>query len=388
MMDWIEVELGMVAEIQTGPFGSLLKQDKYISGGTPVITVGHIRDFRISDFDFPSISVKDKEKLAKYMVKEGDILFTRIGSVDLSAYVGRDKEGWLFSSRMLRIRAKHQINSRFLAYYFQQDSFRVYIRNIAAGATMPSINTGILKSIPIAYPGLKEQESIASILTSLDDKIDLLYRQNQTLEKLTETLFRQWFVERPSRAWKEQTLSSIATFTNGLPCQKYPPRNDSDKLPILKIKELRNGIKEDCDWCSSGVERKFIVKNGDVILSWSGSFMVKVWSGETCVLNQHLFKVTSQKYPKWFYYLWCKFYINQFTEIANARATTIGHIKKGDLDKALVLIPSDQEFPLLGESIDPLIEKMEFNNGQINKLMEFKKKILHKLMTCSVQFTT
>src|SRR5690606_4177777 len=134
--NWKEVYLGDISDVQTGPFGSQLKNEQYITGGTPVVTVEHIQDFRIIDFDYPSITDEDKDRLSKYIMKEGDILFTRAGSVDLSAYVSKGQDGWMFSSRMLRVRPNQEINSRFLSYFFQQKSFRDYIINIAVGATM------------------------------------------------------------------------------------------------------------------------------------------------------------------------------------------------------------------------------------------------------------
>jgi type I restriction enzyme S subunit len=98
---WKEAELQEVAEVQTGPFGSQLKNEQYITGGTPVITVEHLKDFKIIDFDYPSVTEDDKNRLSKYLLKAGDIVFTRVVSVDLSAYVKEHQEGWMFSSRML-----------------------------------------------------------------------------------------------------------------------------------------------------------------------------------------------------------------------------------------------------------------------------------------------
>jgi len=195
MSEWNECKLEKVAEVQTGPFGSQLKNEQYITGGTPVVTVEHITNFRIIDFDYPSVTDEDKNRLSKYLLKAGDIIFTRVGSVDLSAFVKPHQDGWMFSSRMLRVRPNKDLNSRFLSYFFQQNRLREYILNISVGATMPSINTEILKGIPVSYPPLPEQHAIASVLSSLDDKIDLLHRQNQTLEAMAEALFRQWFVE-------------------------------------------------------------------------------------------------------------------------------------------------------------------------------------------------
>ncbi|MGZ2165297.1 restriction endonuclease subunit S [Acinetobacter baumannii] len=216
MSDWKQCLLGSIAEVQTGPFGSQLKNEQYITGGTPVITVEHINAFRIQNIDYPSVTEDDRQRLARYSLNAGDIVFTRVGSVDLSAYVKPENQGWLFSSRMLRVRVSTvEVDSLFLSYFFRQEKFREYILNIAVGATMPSINTQILKDIPISYPPLPEQKAIASVLSSLDDKIDLLHRQNKTLEAMAETLFRQWFIEEAKEDWEVTPLSRIFDFLEG-----------------------------------------------------------------------------------------------------------------------------------------------------------------------------
>ncbi len=386
MSKWKETELQEVAEVQTGPFGSQLKNEQYVTGGTPVITVEHVKDFKIIDFDYPSITENDRNRLSKYLLKSGDIVFTRVGSVDLSAYVKEHQEGWMFSSRMLRVRPNLEaVNSRFLSYYFQQKSFRDYILNISVGATMPSINTEILKEIPITFPCLQIQSAIASVLSSLDDKIDLLHRQNATLAKIAETLFRQWFVEEAKEDWEERSLSGIATFLNGLACQKYPPTNDIDKLPVLKIKQLRNGFSDDCDWCTTDVNPEYIIENGDVIFSWSASLMVKIWDGEKCILNQHLFKVTSDEFPKWYYYLWSKHHLAEFISISASHATTMGHIKRGDLDNAIVLVPSVNEMTTFTEIQSPIIDKIISNNKQLIKLVSLRETLLPNLISGEVK---
>lgn len=212
---WVETTLGEVAKVQTGPFGSQLLNEQYITGGTPVVTVEHIVDFRITDFDYPSITDEDKNRLSKYLLKEGDIIFTRVGSVDLSAYVDKRQDGWMFSSRMLSVRTNDNVDSKFLSYFFRQDSFRKYIYRISVGATMPSINTSILKSIPISYPPLQEQTAIAKILTAFDDKIENLQAQNKTLETTAQTIFKEWFGkyqigdELPD-GWRVESLKNLS----------------------------------------------------------------------------------------------------------------------------------------------------------------------------------
>lgn len=159
------------------------------------------------------VSDEDKERLNKYVLGEGDIVFSRVGSVDRRAYVSKNEDGWMFSGRCLRVRVNKEIvDPKYLSYYFGQKSFKEHIRMIAVGATMPSINTEILSGVNLNLPDLPEQHSIASILSSLDDKIDLLHRQNKTLEALAETLFRQWFVEGTEEGGEAGKLGDTPLF--------------------------------------------------------------------------------------------------------------------------------------------------------------------------------
>jgi len=272
-------------------------------------------------------------------------------------------------------------DERFIFYFLQTFDFAAY----NAGSAVPTLNRNHIHEIQILLPPLPEQRAIAAVLSSLDDKIDLLHRQNKTLEAMAETLFRQWFVEEADAGWAEVPLSSIATFLNGLACQKYLPENDIDKLPVLKIRELSNGISADSDWATDKVDKEYIVENGDVIFAWSASLMVKIWDGERCILNQHLFKVTSEKNPKWFYLMWCKKHLNEFISIANTHATTMGHIKRGDLENAMVLIPGCGKLQKMTAIMEPLLAKQIENSCQIRTLEKLRDTLLPKLMSGEVR---
>ena len=182
--------------VQTGPFGSQLHQKDYVPEGTPIITVEHLGDNRITTQNMPFVSDADRERLAKYSLKDGDIVFSRVGSVDRRALVRGNEDGWLFSGRCLRVRVNRDIiDPTYLSYFFGLEGFKKYIRSIAVGATMPSINTKILSEIPIYYPSLNTQKEIAKILTSIDDKLELNNRINQTLELTARAIFKSWFVD-------------------------------------------------------------------------------------------------------------------------------------------------------------------------------------------------
>ena len=191
--------------IQTGPFGSQLHQRDYVQEGTPIITVEHLGDNRILHDDIPCVSDADKDRLSKYVLREGDIVFSRVGSVDRRALVTPNEDGWMFSGRCLRVRPDPtKIDPGFLSYFLGFETFREYIRSIAVGATMPSLNTKILSDVPVVYPSVSEQKAIAHVLGTLDDKIELNRRMNRTLEEMARAIFKDWFVDfGPTRAKME-----------------------------------------------------------------------------------------------------------------------------------------------------------------------------------------
>lgn len=192
--------------IQTGPFGSQLHQEDYVAMGTPIITVEHLAENRILHEGVPRVSDEDKERLARYSLRVGDIVFSRVGSVDRRALVRNDEDGWLFSGRCLRVRPNNdKIDSGFLSYFFGLPAFKDHIRAIAVGATMPSLNTTILSNVVIPHPSdIREQRTITHILGTLDDKIDLNRQMNETLETMARALFKSWFVDfDPVRAKAE-----------------------------------------------------------------------------------------------------------------------------------------------------------------------------------------
>ena len=171
--EWKECTIGDVADVQTGPFGSQLHEKDYVSAGTPIVTVEHLGNRTFSTQNLPMVSDSDRSRLQKYCMKQGDLIFSRVGYVDRCTYSNENNEGWLFSGRCLRVRPQECVDCMWLYYFFCLESTKTFIRNIAVGATMPSINTKLMCEVPVKYPPLAEQQRIAKILSSLDDKIEL-----------------------------------------------------------------------------------------------------------------------------------------------------------------------------------------------------------------------
>lgn len=397
MSEWKETDIGRIPrewELTTlGDICSILTDGAHFSPKESKTNfyMASVKDMRYNHFDFTeckTISKNDFNDLVENNCSPfyGDILISKDGANCLDLiFVYKQTQKIVLLSSIAIARLKEDYDPDFYRYFLLSPDIQSTMRNnYVSGSAIPRVVLKDFKNVPVPILELKSQKSIALILSSLDDKIDLLHSQNSTLEKMAETLFRQWFVEETNEDWESKSLSSIANFLNGLACQKFPPKNDIEKLPVLKIKELSSGITENSDWATTDVKPEYIVKNGDVIFAWSASLMVKIWDGQDCILNQHLFKVTSDDYPKWFYFLWCKYYLDEFIAKAASHATTMGHIKRGDLDEAMVLIPTIKELEEMTMETEPLIEKIIANNKQIKLLVNLRDTLLPKLMSGEV----
>ena len=229
-----EYKLSDIAEVRTGPFGSQLHNEDYVSTGTPIVTVEHLGNRRFSKQNLPLVSDDDKKRLSKYLLQEGDIVFSRVGSVDRCSYVTSAENDWLFSGRCLRVRCGNNCHPLFLYYYFCKESVKQYIKSIAVGATMPSINTKLMAEIPILLPKLEEQRCIADILSSFDDKIELNRRINDNLEQQAQALFKAWFVDFEPFRDGEFVNSVLGSTPKELPItyiENIPHNIESGKRP-------------------------------------------------------------------------------------------------------------------------------------------------------------
>ncbi|MDE7421319.1 MAG: restriction endonuclease subunit S [Muribaculaceae bacterium] len=223
MSEWKEYRIGEICETQTGPFGSQLHNEDYVAVGTPIVTVEHLGCKNFTTQNLPFVSDEDSKRLSKYTLKEGDIVFSRVGSVDRCSYVSAPYDGWLFSGRCLRVRPKDNdvLDSQFLYYHFSNEKVKTFIRNIAVGATMPSINTKLLNEVPISLPSLSEQKKIADILSSLDEKIETNRKINARLEELAQAIFKSWFIDFESfggkmpEDWSLCKLEDITIINSG-----------------------------------------------------------------------------------------------------------------------------------------------------------------------------
>lgn len=288
------------------------------------------------------------------------------------------------SNDVLVFRAKDGVSSRFLHYVLADDTFFDYSMATSKGTKMPRGDKKAIMEYEVPELSYEDQCKIAGILEVIDEKIELNTDINKNLLEQAQSIFTQEFLmlDRIPDGWQESSLLGIADYLNGLAMQKYRPKDDEQGLPVLKIKELRQGS---CDFnselCSPSIKPEYIVHDGDVIFSWSGSLLVDLWCGGTCGLNQHLFKVTSSTYDKWFYYAWTNHHLQKFAAIAADMATTMGHIKREELSKAEVLIPSQSDYDRIGDLLAPLYALVISNRIENRKLASLRDELLPQLMS-------
>lgn len=224
-MKFDTIKLSELAAIQTGPFGSQLHKEDYVVHGTPIVTVEHLGSRKFTEQNLPCVSDKDKERLKKYVLKTGDIVFSRVGSVDRCSYVSAEYEGWMFSGRCLRVRPCEKLNPEYLYYFFLLEKTKQFVRNIATGATMPSINTKFMGEIPIRVPSLDAQNKIASILWMIDDKIELNKKINKNLEQQAQAIYSRMFIEHRQESWSTGQLSDLISVKYGKDHKKLADGN-------------------------------------------------------------------------------------------------------------------------------------------------------------------
>lgn len=268
----------------------------------------------------------------------------------------------------------------YLAYLINGKDVSGYI----TGSAQPKLSQANLNAMEFDIPSIKEQQDILSILLPIEQKIRINKEINNNLEQQAKAIFSNEFLtlETLPDGWKQASLIDIADYLNGLAMQKYRPTADETGIPVLKIKELRQGCCDDnSELCSPSIKSEYIIHDGDVIFSWSGSLLVDFWCGGICGLNQHLFKVTSNKYNKWFYYAWTKHHLDRFIAVAADKATTMGHIKRDELSKAEVLIPNEADYKRIETLLQPIYDLIIANRIENKKLAETRDTLLPKLMS-------
>ena len=343
--------------------------------------------------------------------RNGDTLLARItpclenGKTAFVDILEEDEVGFGSTEYIVLRKKEGYTDENYIFYLAISDLFRqIAIKSMTGTSGRQRVQTEVLKNSEIVIPEVNIQKKIASILSLLDEKIELNRKINQNLEEIAQTLFKRWFIDfefpneegKPYKSsggkmieselgeipegWKIKNLLEVGDFINGLAMQKYRPLDTEDSLKVIKIKEMNSGFSKESELCSVNIPDTYKVNFGDILFSWSGTLKVMFWNKECGGLNQHIFKVIPKNVNKLFLYFWLKIHLQTFIQIAQSKATTMGHIKRNDLNNSKIIVPNTEFWIYKEKILNSYLEKIVYQSKEIEKLIELRDYLLPKLM--------
>ena len=413
--DWERTTLGTVVDLQSGGTPSKRRPD-YWNGAVPWVSAKDMKRFRLTDTQ--DHLTESGAANGTRVAPEGTVLLLTRGMTLLNHLpVCVIERPMAFNQDVKALQATEGIDGEFLPYVILGNKQRLLSLVDLAGHGTGRLNTDELRALEIVLPPLDEQRAIARVLGALDDKIEHNRRMSATLEAMARALFKSWFVDfEPVRAkmegrssglppaldalfpgsfeaselgqipsgWGVRSLDGIADFTNGLALQRYPPDGE-ESLPVVKIAEMRRGYTSKTARASASIDPRYLVEDGDVLFSWSGSLELVLWSHGRGALNQHLFKVTSDQFPKWFYFGWIREHLDDFRGIAAGKATTMGHIQRHHLTDARVAVPPPGVVAAGDEILGALVEQQVRHAVEARTLASQRDALLPRLVSGEVR---
>ena len=378
-----------IADIQTGPFGSQLHKEDYVEYGTPIVTVEHLGNRQFTEQNLPKVSDSDKERLKKYVLATGDIVFSRVGSVDRCSYVDEEHNGWMFSGRCLRVRPSEEIDSLYLYYYFCREETRQFVRNIAVGATMPSINTKLLGEVPVAVPDIQIQKAVSNILSKIDDKIELNNKINANLQQQAQAIFKSWFVDFEPFQDGEFVESELGPIPKGWRVGSVADivnLHDSKRIPLSGAQRQR-------------MEKKIYPYYGAAsLMDYVENY---IFDGIYLLLGEDGTVMDDKGYPI-LQYVWGKFWVNNHAHVLTGKCgysveslyllflntpvksivtgAVQAKISQSNLKAIQIIVPPQEVLDRFNELIQPYFSMIRQKGEENKRLENLRDTLLPKLM--------
>ena len=367
-----------IADIQTGPFGIQLHKEDYVNDGTPIVTVEHLGNRVFTKQNLPKVSDEDKVRLAKYVLSKGDIVFSRVGSVDRCSYVDEVHDGWMFSGRCLRVRPTGVIDPLFLYYFFCLEKTKQFVRNIAVGATMPSINTKLLGEVEIVYPVLDVQRKIVKTLSAIDDKIENNQKINDNLEQQAQAIFKSWFIDyepfngKIPSTWKEYRLADFFPVVTGK--KNANVSSDSGQYPFFSC-------SQNIAWTDN-----YSFEGNAILVAGNGDFNVKWYNGKfEAYQRTYVLIPYNPRYSSWLYYA-VKYNLAKITSAA--RGSVIRFITKANLENFSFLAPRELDKYEIIDTFSTINHAIEQRVQENYRLQVFRDNLLPRLMTGEIDVSS
>lgn len=372
-------QLKTIADIQTGPFGSQLHKEDYVETGTPIVTVEHLGNRVFTEQNLPRVSDSDKARLIKYTLSTGDIVFSRVGSVDRCSYVDKSHDGWMFSGRCLRVRPTELVDSLYLYYYFCLEETKQFVRNIAVGATMPSINTKLLGEVEIALPDLNNQKRIAAVLSSLDDKIENNQKLNDNLQQQAAALFSSLYDRSNTEVGFTDLIQILGggtpktgenTYWNGN-IAFFTPKDVGTPYTLITEKTIS---KEGLSHCNS---RLYPVNT--VFVTARGTVGKVGMSGVPMAMNQSCYALVGKETQQLLVYFYTLKAVDRLKH--KASGAVFDAITTRDFESEQIMKLSDDDATAFLCVAEPMFQAVLNNNIENLRLSTLRDSLLPKLMS-------
>ena len=404
-----KVKLGDVCDLSIGFVGTVTTQ--YEKGGIPFLRTLNVKPYRIVDDDLKRITTEFHESQKKSQLREGDIAMVHTGVPGMCCVIPKEYDNSNCIDMIVIKPYKDKINSYYLSAYMNTIGYK-HIEKQQVGCIQKHFNLKDAFELEIYLPDIQTQNKIGEFVKKLNQKIELNSKINSELESMAKTLYDYWFLQfefpdeegQPYKSsggkmvwneelkreipegWEVGNLYNIADFINGLACQKYRPVNDTEKLPVIKITEMHDGITDNTEFVRSDIPENNIINDGDILFSWSATLETMIWTGGKCGLNQHIFKVIPNNISKYYVFMQLSSYIGNFVKMAEARKTTMGHITTEHLKQSKIVLPNKAIAEMFDKKISDVFRMIIKNNQEKRELMNVRDFLLPLLMNGQVGF--
>jgi type I restriction enzyme S subunit len=411
------------------PIKVLTELCEVLSGGTPkttnpaywngLVPWASVKDFNTGNRWFNStekmITESGLSNCSSALLAPGELVLSARGTVGVVAQCAMSTA---FNQSNYGLRAKESLASNDYLYYAISNAKKALLGD-THGGMFDTITRQTLARLNIPAPELEVQNGITNVLGTLDEKIQMNNQLSKTLEEIAQTIFKSWFIdfdpvkakmagEKPvgmgaataalfpdsmedselgliPKGWEVKSLDEVADYLNGLAMQKFPVTDETNVLPVIKISQLRSGNTFGADRASGLLDPKYIVQDGDILFSWSGTLEVEIWCGGLGALNQHLFKVTGRLFPDWFAYYATRHFLSDFRQIASGKATTMGHIQRRHLSEAKLATPPVELMGYMSSKIEPTVFLKVSIMKESKNLSEIRDCLLPRLISGELQ---
>ena len=389
MSEWKEYKLKDVAQnFAMGPFGSNIKAENFQESGVPVIRGKNLNFFKYVDGNFVFLSEEKADQLKSSNCYPGDLVFTHRGTIGQVGIIpeGKFKRYVVSQSGMKLSVNKKYIDNNYLFYFFKSNIGQHELLQNESQVGVPSISSPLtsLKSVTILLPPLPEQRTIASVLSSLDDKIDLLHRQNKTLEAMAETLFRQWFVVEADEGWEEGKIPDEFDFTMGL-----SPPGESYNEEGIGIPMYQGNADFEFRFPKRRVfttDPKRFAGQFDTLISVRAPVGAQNMADERCCIGRGVAAFRYKRNNDYYTYTYFKMKsLMKEIEQFNQTGTVFGSISKADFEDLAIVVPLVEFVDAFQKDIKPIDDKVIANCMQIRTLEKLRDILLPKLMSGEVR---